>query len=235
MKLTLILLPLLLLCGCKVDLSNKESGPAQEVVKKGSIGKAELLDAKVSMPAGKLELSAGDTNEVVARLRYSEGNGEPNFKLDDTTFRARLVIDQSNKGSFNLKGDDNVWNVALPRKVETDLDLSLGAGEANLRLGELVLRKVGMKIGAGEVQADFSGEPQRGYEVDIKGGVGECRVILPKTAGIVASAEGGLGSIDVSGLDKKGDRWESANYSDAKVKIRVSVKGGIGKISIETR
>jgi hypothetical protein len=235
MKLNLISLLLFLLCSCTVDLSTRNHGPAQEVVKKGSIGKAELLDARISMPAGKLELSPSDTSEVVARLRYPGGSNEPNFKLDDTTFRARLGIDQSGSHTLNLKGDDSVWSVALPRKVETDLDLSLGAGEANLRLGELVLRKVALKLGAGEVKADFTGQPQRSYEVDLKGGVGECTVVLPAAAGIVATAEGGLGSIEVHGLDKKGDRWESANYIDSTVKIRVSVKGGIGKISIETR
>ena len=38
-----------------------------------------------------------------------------------------------------------------------------------------------------------------------------------------------------SGLEKHGEIWESANLSTAKTKIRLSVHGGIGQITIKVR
>jgi len=99
-------------------------------------------------------------------------------------------------------------------------------------LGALDLRKVNLHMGAGKVIADFTGQPTRDYDIALRGGVGECEVTLPASAGIHAEVKGGIGSIEVNGLTKTGDRYESANYKDAKVKVHLSAHGGVGRIAI---
>ncbi|MFN7543338.1 MAG: hypothetical protein ACK5TN_11160, partial [Acidobacteriota bacterium] len=73
------------------------------------------------------------------------------------------------------------------------------------------------------------------YEILVQGGVGECEVMLPKSAGLRAEAMGGLGEVNVEGLEKKGGYWESAEFDGAKVKVRLKVQGGIGRIGIRVQ
>ena len=128
---------------------------------------------------------------------------------------------------------ENRWRIQLADKLETDLSVNMGAGEARLKLGSLDLRSVSLNIGAGKVVADFTGEPKRDYEIKIRGGVGECEILLPKSAGIRAEAQGGLGSLEVDGLTNKAGTYENPDYATAKVKIRLSVQGGVGSIRIK--
>jgi hypothetical protein len=232
---TLILcstIALLTSCG---DHDRHSSSPPVTEIKKGSVAKAEMLQAEIKMAAGELHVQGVDTDEVSAEFRYSSGGVVPTFRVDNTTFRARAVIEQSKKDIEGFNLGENTWRVQLPTRLATDLEINIGAGEANLNLGKIDLRKVDLHMGAGKVVADFSGDPKRDYEVNIKGGVGECEVILPKSAGIRAEAHGGIGSIDVTGLEKHGSIWESANLSSAKTKIRLNVHGGIGSISVMVR
>ncbi|HEU4693342.1 MAG TPA: hypothetical protein VFS23_33495, partial [Vicinamibacterales bacterium] len=108
----------------------------------------------------------------------------------------------------------------------------LGAGEAELALGELNLRNLQVGIGAGQVHVDLRGTPKQSFDVRIEGGVGETVVYLPRSVGISATAAGGLGSISVNGLEKRGERWVNAGHENDAVQITVDVKGGIGEIRL---
>jgi predicted membrane protein len=84
----------------------------------------------------------------------------------------------------------------------------------------------------GEVHVDLRGAPKRSYDVRINGGVGETRVYLPRSVGISANAAGGLGSISVNGLEKRGERWINAGHENDPVQITVDIKGGIGEVQV---
>jgi hypothetical protein len=113
-----------------------------------------------------------------------------------------------------------------------DLVVKMGAGEAHLNLGNLNLRSVVFDLGAGEVDADLRGRPKRSYDVQINGGVGQATIHLPKSVGISATAIGGIGEINVSGLEKRNDRWINPGHENDAVTIRLDVKGGVGQIDL---
>lgn len=232
MKYTVLIAFFPLLFSCE---GRREAGPPVSITKKASTAKAEMLQAEINMAAGELSIDGGGKAEVSADLRYSSGGLVPNFRYDDTSFRGRLVVDQPKHQGSNLQFDEDIWRIVLPDGLATDLDVNMGAGEARLKLGSLDLRKVGLKMGAGKVVADFFGEPKRDYEIKIQGGVGECEVTLPKSAGIHAEATGGLGSVDVDGLENKGSYYENVAFSQKGPKIRLKIQGGVGSIKILVR
>jgi hypothetical protein len=232
MKYALLALPLLTLVSCN---QQDISGPPVDEVKRASLEKSEMLNAEIRMGAGEISVDPAPAKELIADFHYSSGGPKPGFRVDTTSFRARAVIDQSTSDGSALSLKENRWRVQIPKAIATDLDIKLGAGEARLNLGSLDLRKVHIGMGAGKVSADFLGTPTRDYEVKIEGGVGECEVYLPKEVGIRAEAAGGLGHIEVNGLDKKGDVWENAAYANAKTRIHLSVKGGVGEIRITAK
>lgn len=224
------LAPLLLLWSC--GGGEFTAGPLTVENKSASLAKAELLNAEVRMAAGELRVEGGLKREIKSKLQFNKGAMEPRFQFDDSSFRARLLLDQK-ETSLQVGGDNrNVWELNLPDDVPTDLHIKMGAGESHLRLGSMSLRSVKFHIGAGRVVADFRGTPQRDYEIEIHGGVGDCEVALPRAVGLRVDAQGGIGSIDITGLEKKGDYWENEAFARPGVKVRLHARGGIGRIQV---
>jgi len=83
------------------------------------------------------------------------------------------------------------------------------------------------------VKMDLRGTPKKDYSVNIRGGVGEATIYLPKDVAIVADAKGGIGGIHTTGLKEEGGRYVNENYKKhAPVTIRLDIKGGVGAINI---
>ena len=95
------------------------------------------------------------------------------------------------------------------------------------------LSRVEMNIGAGKVSMDLRGEPKRDYDVQIRGGVGETVVHLPKDVGISATATKGIGDISIEGLEKRDGVWVNPDRIGAPVTVRLDVKGGVGADSVD--
>jgi hypothetical protein len=89
-----------------------------------------------------------------------------------------------------------------------------------------------MNIGAGEVKMDLRGEPKHSYTVNIRGGVGETVVHLPKDVGISATATKGIGDISTEGLELRDGAWVNPDRVGAPITIRLDVKGGVGQIRL---
>jgi predicted membrane protein len=113
-----------------------------------------------------------------------------------------------------------------------DLDVNCGAGETRLDIGELELRHVKVSMGVGELRMDLHGAPKHDYDVSIHGGIGQATVYLPSDVGIEANAEGGIGDIHVSGLEKHGGRYVNQALGKAQTTIRLDIQGGIGEIRL---
>jgi predicted membrane protein len=94
------------------------------------------------------------------------------------------------------------------------------------------LGRVEVNIGAGEVTMDLRGEPKSDYSVQIRGGVGETTVYLPRNAAIAARATKGLGEIDTEGLAERDGMWTNPDATNGAVTVRLDVKGGIGEIRL---
>ena len=148
-----------------------------------------------------------------------------------TGSRGDLDITQPD-GPSALGDVDYRWDVRLNDARQTDIVAKLGAGEVQMNLGSLPLRDVEVDMGAGELKMDLRGNPTKSYDVRVHGGVGSATIYLPKSVGISATAQGGIGSIDVDGLEERNGRWVNASQLNSPVTIRVEVKGGVGEIKL---
>jgi len=183
------------------------------------------------MGAGELNVDGGTPKLVDGEFTFNVPAWKPRVDYHSTGSRGDLVIEQTE--NIGAMGDtQNRWDLKLNDGVLMDLVTHLGAGEARMNLGSLSLRNVELNIGAGEVRMDLRGNPKRGYDVRINGGVGEATVYLPRTVGIEATAQGGIGDIQVRGLEDRNGRWVNAGQENSPVKIHVDVKGGVGQINI---
>jgi hypothetical protein len=226
----LAVLGLMAIAGCTVNWEGDLSQKTETV----SIDrtKAEMVDVKVAMAAGEMQLSGGSAKLMEGKFTYTaSGNMAPEVQYEDSSFRGRLSVTSRTKTTLG-NNHVNRWEIKLADDVRMDLNVSLGAGESKLNLGTLTLRSAKVNLGAGQVELDLRGPKKSSCDVEIRGGVGEATVWVPNDVGVVAEAKGGIGEVSVRGLTRDGDRWTNEAYGKSPVTLRLDVKGGIGQINI---
>jgi hypothetical protein len=214
----------LLLAGCSMEIPGDSRTETHSVDLDGS-GKSTRVN--LEMNAGELKVASGASRLMEGEFTYNVDRLKPVIEQSPGTLR----ISQGDTTGFGV-GAESRWDLRLNNGAPLDVNAKLGAGEAELVLGELNLQNLQVGIGAGQVHVDLRGAPKQSYGVRIEGGVGETVVYLPRSVGISATAAGGLGSISVNGLEKRGESWINAGHESDAVQITVDVKGGIGEIRL---
>lgn len=222
----------LALSGCSVPPAGSAGEERREtvVIEKARAQGAERITAEIHMGAGELRVSGGARELLEAEFTYNALALKPQVQFEESGFRRRLSISHGNPPPA-LGNVRNVWDIRLGGSLPLDLAIRCGAGESRLDLREVPLRSLEMHLGVGEVKADLRRKLDHDVEVKISGGVGRAEVLVP-SEGVEATAQGGIGKIEVIGLDKDDGRWKSAKAGKAAGRMKLEVRGGIGEIVI---
>lgn len=212
------------------------------------IASDNLIEADVNY-VGEVEFNVSDDpSEPSAVLRQVEGS----FKQSIRTAR-----------SMGKKDDDQLrWDIRLTPNIPLQLNAHGGVGKLDLNLAGLNLSQFDYDSGVGAADitlpacdARYDADIEAGIgsttltllentdvELDITGGVGRTRVVVPPDAAVRVEAAVGMGSIDLPDHFAKqegsrhfvGERgtWQTANYETAERRIDISFEGGIGKFEI---
>lgn len=195
------------------------------------LAKTELTRAEVRMSAGKLNIQGGSPKLLEADFTYGDPSWKPNVRYSVTGSRGQLSVEQPG-GIPSGNSGEYEWTLRFSNDQPLDLTTHFGAGHARMNLGSLALRNLGVHMGVGELELDLRGDPKSDYEVQVHGGVGKATIHLPKNVGIKATARGGIGDVEVRGLEKRDGRWVNPGQENAPVTIRVEVTGGVGQIRL---
>jgi hypothetical protein len=190
---------------------------------------SKVVRATIRMGGGQMHIRSGTAKLMEGNFAYNVPDWKP--VIDYKAGSGEISLSQPTY-STSFGNAVNNWDVRLNSDVPLELTATLGAGEADLELGQLNLSRVDLNIGAGEMKVDLRGEPKRNYTVQIRGGVGETVVYLPKDAGVSATATKGIGDISVEGLENRDGVWVNPDRVDAPVTVRLDVKGGVGQIRL---
>ena len=228
--------------GCRFDVNGDHSingtGETVRETNDVALSKAEGVErvrVALELHAGELHVDSGAKELMEGEFTYNVSSWKPEVRFDRSGFRSTLSIKQGGR-SATMGSAKNEWRLKLNDGVPIDFSLQCGAGENRLNLGQLDVRDVEVHIGAGRVELDLTGrQPKHDYSVSVHGGVGEAVVRLPSDVGVIATASGGIGDIEVNGLEKQGGEWRSGASGRGKPTIHVDVHGGIGKITIDAR
>jgi hypothetical protein len=200
-------------------------------VSRATAAKAERVAAEIHMGAGELTIGGGAKELLDAEFEYNVPEWKPEVRYEgEGGFRGKLVVRQGS-ATVTLGDITNRWRLHFADNVPLDLSVRCGAGENQLDLSTLDLRSAEVHMGAGRVDLDLRGRPGHDREVSINGGVGEARIRVSKDANVIATAKGGIGEIHVEGMQKRDGEYLLENKSE-KSTLRLSVKGGIGRIEI---
>jgi hypothetical protein len=220
-------LVVLLLAGCSV-------GGGEPRTDRQSIDVAGPARLEIEMAAGDLVVSGGAAQFMEAEFTYNADGLKPSVERRESGGLTLVEVTQPDAG-LTFGDASSSWNLRVKDGAPVEIVANVGAGETKMTLGSLDLRSVEVALGAGEVSVDLRGSPKASYSVRISGGVGEAQVYLPDGVGISATATGGLGSIDVQGLEQRGERWIRPGQESNPVKLTVDVSGGVGEIRLIAR
>jgi hypothetical protein len=219
-----------LVAACSLEHAGETRREQQSVDLNGSTSTRVNLE----MGAGELRVAGGAAKLMEADFTYNVDRLKPMVEQHASGTETEIRVSQADTSGLAI-GAMSRWDLRLNNGVAMDVAAKLGAGEAQMNLGDLDLRSIEVGIGAGQVHVDLRGMPKRSYSVRINGGVGETIVYLPRSIGVSATAAGGLGSISVTGLEKRGDRWLNPGHENDAIQITVDVKGGIGEIQVHAQ
>lgn len=221
----------LLLSGCVIS-THEATGPTQYDSPSFERGDVKELRLSLNMGAGDLKVGSGTRKLMQAYFSYNVPAWKPEVRYSTAGDVGTLTIDQPGHTHSHFGNTKYEWDLRLNQDVPLDLKANLGAGKAQLDLGNLSMRNVEIDMGVGSLQMDLRGNPKHDYSVHINGGVGEAVIHLPSNVGVYAEAGGGIGDVSARNLRNENGHWVNEAYSDSKVKIRLNVQGGVGSIKL---
>lgn len=218
-----------LLCGCAWN--RVQTGETTHESRAVELGKSELARIDLKMGVGELTIAGGSPKLLEADFLYNVPAWKPRMETNSSSFRTDIKIEQP--GNAATGGDaENKWELRLNNETPLDIVTHLGVGETHMDLGTVRLRSLRVNMGVGSLRLDLRGKLKNDCDVEIHGGVGEAVVMLPKTAGISATATGGIGEITAEGLERREGRWFNPARDPAAPSIHIEIAGGVGNIRL---
>jgi hypothetical protein len=205
------LIPLVLLASlCATEAAGQDWRTFRSV--RQYTGEREL-EVEVRYLAGELRISPAEDGTLFRTdLRYDPELFEPDIRYE----REKLVVRIAGEGKFEARrGEAGALDLALGRETPLVLDLRFGAGEGDVELGGLRIRRAEISTGASSTEIRFSSpNPERASRLVIKGGAAELRVIgLGNANADRIEVGGGVGEIT---LDFTG-AWSRASEVEVDV------------------
>jgi hypothetical protein len=193
---------------------------------------AKTVSATIEMPAGTLDLRGGSSRLLDAEFNYNEGTGTPRIDYSVDAGHGLLDVNQEDSSHIHFHTTHDDWSLRFNDDVPLDLKVNLGAGQSNLRFNGVNVTRLDLNMGAGQLDADFTGKRKSDLDAYINGGVGSATIHLPREVGVDIHASGGIGSVSSGGLKHDGDEYTNDAYGKSPVNIRVTIKGGVGEITL---
>ena len=207
------------------------SGPVGPIVHEHhSIERGAAMTARVEigMSADEIAVKSGAKTLFEGDFDFNVPSLKPAIAYAvDGTAGTLKVSQGSTSGNY-----ENTWHLSLDETTPIDLQLTLGAGDAELVLGRLNLQSLAIRLGAGDLVVDLRGTPAKSYKVTVQAGTGDTTIRLPVGVGISASTTGLIGDSNVSGLEKRDGRWINPKAEASPVTIDLQVQHAIGDLRL---
>jgi hypothetical protein len=219
------------------------------------LGDATSVRVEIDMGAGELEVAGGAAELLEADFTYNVAELKPEVDYSGGTLTVRTPDVETGIGSLlDITDYRYEWDLRLNDDVPMELQVNVGAGQTNLRLGSLSLTRLDVAGGAGEVLVDLSGSDsltrldigggagaltldltgawQNDLEATIGGGVGKRILILPRDTGVRVKVDVGVGGVVAAGFTKEGEYYTNDAYGQSEVTLNLEVAGGVGETEL---
>ena len=199
------------------------------------LGGANSVDARVEMGVGNLAISGGASELLDAGFTYNIEEWKPevaySVKAGDKT--GSLLVEQPATGIPLTSNARYEWDLRFANGVPLDLEVNMGAGEQDLDLSGLSLKRLEVTGGTGNTSVDLTGVARQSFDARVINSVGNTTVKLPSDTGVKVTLVQGLGNIDANGLKVDGDTYTNDAYGNSDETINLYVETATGNITLE--
>lgn len=198
---------------------------------------AKGANVDIAYGAGQVSLGPLTDSDLLVSGTVSTSGGQEttsSFQMAGETANYRIAARLANPGPAVppwVRGSDS-WSLRLNSSVPLSLRLNGGVGTADIDLSQLKVTSLDANLGVGKttITTPASGHVQG----RINAGIGEVLVVVPSGMGVRLQADSGLGGLNVPpSYIKQGNLYVSPDYATAQNKLDLTVKGGIGKLTIQ--
>lgn len=141
-------------CSIRSDSAQEESTELRTLTETVARNSVDQLTTHISIGAGKLLVTGGADQLMEADFEYNQESWKPEIEFQSSGTEGELSIDQpglTDDFGFNFGNNQrNEWRIRLNDKVSQTLECRMGAGESELDLRGLTLRRVDIDAGVGE-------------------------------------------------------------------------------------
>jgi hypothetical protein len=247
-----LLIHTLLLTSC--NFKTLDIGPVKTEEMAVELGQARSALVDVSMGTGSLYLDDNGVNLMDGAFTYNVIDWRPEVHYEVDGAVGRLSVSQPefrdalpvNMGDIRYE-----WEVHLNDDLPMNLSVTMGAGDGELVLSNLLLDSFDFKggvgevnidlrsstvsdlavaLGAGDVALDLSGQWRQDTQATIKGGLGRVTLILPSDIEVIVTTQGMLSKINAPDLINNSGVYTNAGYGQSGVSMNVDIESGIGEI-----
>ncbi len=257
--LIIIVTALLISLGCGAGSSSIDTVTVGELNKETQtveVGDAEQVRVYIKMGTGELKVNRGAETLMRGNFTYNVADWKPQVDYTVTDGNGRLNIRQPSSEQISIRSDIRyTWDLKFNEGVPLDMRIECGAGNGEIKLGQLNVTRVDAKLsagdfvidlhdnrslehleldmGAGDITVDLTGDWEQNVEVYIQGGIGKTILRLPKNIGVRVIVNKAIGKINTSGLTRDGDVYVNDAYGVSPVTIEINIQSGIGQTTLE--
>jgi len=225
---------------------NDATAPAgQTETREGSFG--ATADVELVVNCGEVEVATQPGNAW--RVDAADDDDRRTIVTADTD-RLSVTTDRGMR-RWNV-GDDGVdWQVVLPTTPATDLRAEINAGRGTFDLAGAHLGDLGLVVNAGRLDVDLTGATLATLDLELNAGAasvtlpagasftgdletnaGSLEVCAPDGLGLRVTATNALGSTQANGLIRRGDAWETPDYTTAPFTAELAIDASVGSVII---
>jgi len=257
--LIIIVTALLISLGCGAGNSSIDTVTVGELNKETQtveVGDAEQVRVYIKMGTGELKVNRGAETLMRGNFTYNVADWKPQVDYTVTDGSGRLNIRQPSSEQISARSDIRyTWDLKFSEEIPLDMRIECGAGNGEVKLGQLNVTNLDAKLsagsfvidlggnqsldhleldmGAGDITVDLTGDWEHNVEVYIQGGIGKTILRLPKDIGVRVIVNKAIGKIDASGLTRDGDVYVNAAFGVSPVTVEINIQSGIGQTSLE--
>lgn len=192
---------------------------------------------KLTLGAGNVTLNAlSDSPALLAgEVQYPAGSSvHQSFEAKGGQGLLRLEAEGGAEWFLTWLGRQEMrWDLGLTPRIPLELEVESGVGKAQLDLRELQVERFLLNTGVGEVSVAFPAQVEE-TRATVEAGVGSITLIVPEGVAARISVDTGIGAVDVDQhrFPRSGDLYLSSHFEEAEHRLRLTLDGGIGKITV---
>ncbi|MDQ7949791.1 MAG: DUF5668 domain-containing protein [Pedobacter sp.] len=186
----------------------------------------------ISGGAMSFEVKGATDSLFAANLQNTRGNFKLSKEITDSVTHLIFKMQDRKDGKWAV-GEGNEADLYLNNKPIWDLNINLGAGDADFDLSNYKVRTLNFEGGVAKLDAKV-GSLLPITDVNVKTGLTDVTIAIPNGSGCQIKSRTGLSSKDFEGfikLDK--NTYQTPNYKTATNKIFINFEGGLTSFKVE--